>query len=502
MNNNIQHDSLSANSASITRRRHRGMAALSVFLLATLPALSMAATTYGLTFTSSDKGTITGAASGTSYAAGTQLTLKASPYGSYGVKAWTGDAASCGNSDTCTLIMDGDKTVGLEFKSAPVGFGAGVTGGEGGEVVTVSTPDELKRALCDNVVNNACTDKTPRIIQLASTIDFRGLEGMKTSEGCTYSYNSCEVNGKPERILKFADYCAGRPTYSITHDAAGGSPMLVGSNKTLVGIGKEAGIKGKGLIMGGGVSNIIIRNLSITDINEGIVFAGDAITIDNASRIWIDHNYISRIGRQMIVAGWGTAAGVTISNNFFDGTTEVGHYCDNRHYWVMLLIGENESITLIGNRILNSSGRSPEVGKQAGAAGVGVVHIVNNLFESNFYMGVSNSDDTITFVEGNYWKPSDLYFFPMFQSASNKIFSTVDTTANAARDTCLAGIGRDCVTNFAKNTSDFIINDQVMPLVKQSVEMQKAIGGVTPFPYAKVAEIVGASAGPQENPDD
>ncbi len=117
-------------------------------------------------------------------------------------------------------------------------------------------------------------------------------------------------------------------------------------------------------------------------------------------------------------------------------------------------------------------------------------------------MGVSNSDDAITFVEGNDWKPSDLYFFPMFQSASNKIFSTVDTTASAARDTCLAGVGRDCVTNFAKNTSDFIINDQVMPLVKQSAEMQKAIGDVTPFPYAKVAEMVGASAGPQENPDD
>jgi len=57
------------------------------------------------------------------------------------------------------------------------------------------------------------------------------------------------------------------------------------------------GINGKGLMITGDVSNILVRNLSIADINEGVIRGGEAITIDNASEIWLDHNYIARIAR-------------------------------------------------------------------------------------------------------------------------------------------------------------------------------------------------------------
>jgi pectate lyase len=433
------------------------------------------------------------------------VTLVASTDGTYGVKGWTGDAAACGSASSCNVEMSADKAVGVQFKTVPVGFGSGTTGGEGGEVVTVTTPDELKAALCNTFVGSACTDTARRIIRLSSVIDFRNTEGSQTSVGCTSSNNACTVNGKREQLLNTQGQCSGKPMYDIAYDAAGTTPLRVGSNKTLIGIGANAGIKGKGLMIAGGMSNVIVRNLSITDINDGVVWAGDAITIDNASRVWIDHNHIARIGRQMLVTGWGTAANVTVSNNVFDGTTEYGHYCDGRHYWVMLLVAENQSITLIGNKIFNTSGRSPELGKQSTAASGGTVHIVDNLYESNYNMGIRTSDDVLSFIEGNDFKTSDLYFMPILKSAesNNKIYAPLDETVGSANVDCQNALGRNCVSNYTtKPTSNFIFNAAVMPSIQGSSALSTGIGSVRPFAHAAVAARVASRAGPQADPDE
>ncbi|QRO01887.1 RICIN domain-containing protein [Archangium violaceum] len=390
------------------------------------------------------------------------------------------------------------QSAGSGSSSAPVGFGASVTGGQGGTVVTVSTPAQLKAALCGSEVNGVCQDTTRRIVQLSTVIDFRGTEGTKTSLGCTYSHNNCSVNGKYERILNFSSYCSGRSTYNITYDAAGQTPLLVGSNKTLIGIGANAGIKGKGLIVKGGTSNVIIRNLSITDINEGIIWAGDAITLDNASRVWIDHDYFARIGRQMIVTGWGTAQNVTISNNFFDGTTDYGHYCNGKHYWVMLLVGENQTITLAGNKIYNTSGRSPELGKQSSAASGGTVHIVNNYYDGNYYMGIGASDDVVSLIEGNYFSTAS-YFFPIFQSSTNKVFAPLDSNLSTANGSCKSALGRNCAANYATNsTGDFQLNSSVISAINASSTLRGALGSVVPSGYSSVPSH---KVGPQADPN-
>lgn len=377
-----------------------------------------------------------------------------------------------------------------------IGFGAGTTGGKGGAVVTVTTPEQLASALCATTSNSVCTDNTPRTIRVSGVIDFRGTQGNQTSLGCTYSHNSCSVNGKSERILNYASYCSGKTTYNITYDAAGGKPLLVGSNKTLIGVGANSGIKGKGLVLKGGVSNIIVRNLSITDINDGVIWAGDAITIDNASKVWLDHNYIARIGRQMIVTGWGTAQNVTISDNHFDGTTDYGHYCDGKHYWVMLLVAENQTITLSGNRIHNTSGRSPEVGKQSSAESGGIVHIVNNHYDGNYYMGIGASDDAVTLVEGNYFTKAN-YFFPIMQTATNKVFAPISSNIASANNTCVSVLGRNCVSNYDTNSpKDFILNPAAMSTIQTSSSAVQSIKSVTPREPATVPNQV---VGPQNS---
>lgn len=459
--------------------------------------------TYTLALASTTNGGITGATSGSTYAAGSKVTLTATPYGAYGVKAWTGDAAACGSASTCTITLSADETVGVTFKTAPVGFGAGVTGGEGGDVVTVSNTSQLQAALCDSIVNGYCKDAKPRIVQISGDLDFRGTAGTTTSQGCVYSNNSCSYNGKQERILNYSTYCSGRTLFDITYDAAASSPLVVGSNKTVIGLGSTAAIRGKGIMLYGNVSNIILRNFALTDINEGIVWAGDGITIDGADKVWIDHNYFARIGRQMIVTGWEASTHVTISNNYFDGTSDYGHYCNGKHYWVMLLNGDKETITIISNKIYNTSGRSPEVGYYASATGYspGVVHIVDNLYQGNYYMGIGGSPDVLSFIEGNYFEKSD-YFFPIWDGAKNLNFAPLDGGMTSANSVCQTILGRNCAANHAENSlSDFQQNSAVASTIGAATGWASGIGSVSPVAYSTLLDHVSATAGPQQNPD-
>ncbi len=111
---------------------------------------------------------------------------------------------------------------------APIGFatvGGAPTGGAGGETVTVTTGEEL---------NTYASDKKPRIIHVSGTLHVSGMD---------------------------------------TH---------VGPNKTIVGLGSDATLKGGGLYLYKS-SNVIIRNLTIdgsTDDNLGILYS---------SNVWIDH---------------------------------------------------------------------------------------------------------------------------------------------------------------------------------------------------------------------
>ncbi|KAL1612337.1 hypothetical protein SLS60_000563 [Paraconiothyrium brasiliense] len=115
--------------------------------------------------------------------------------------------------------------------SSPVGFAkdnplGATTGGAGGETVTVASPSALKIA---------ATDTTPRIIYLAGN-------------------------------------------FTLT------SRLSIGPNKSLIGTGSGANIFSNGFNIKS-VSNVIIRNLGIRGIT-----GNDGITIQNSTRVWIDHN--------------------------------------------------------------------------------------------------------------------------------------------------------------------------------------------------------------------
>ncbi len=326
----------------------------------------------------------------------------------------------------------------------PSGLGRATTGGADGEVVVVHTREELASALCGSFQGSQCTDTTPRIIEMQGTIDYTGTEGTLARPGCDYS--QCPAPMVNERLVLINSndtHCNGKPTFDVSYDAAGAKPLSVGSNKTLVGIGNDAVLRGKGLFIGRGASNVIVRNLTIERINQGIIFAGDAITIDNADRVWIDHNRFSRIGRQMIVSGYGPATNVTISWNDFDGTNEISHRCDGRHYWNLLLLGDGDRITLANNWIRHFSGRAPHAG--AGGSHVSLLHIAGNYFDDGTWHALDIHAPARALAEGNVFRSVSV---PILDSAgAGNVWADRESPTLAHQANCLQYLGRECVGN-------------------------------------------------------
>jgi pectate lyase len=241
---------------------------------------------------------------------------------------------------------------------------------------------------------------------------------------------------------------AGSPTFSCTFDKAGTTPLAVGSNKTIIGLGPNATIKGKGFTLVNNVSNIIIRNLTITNLNPKIVWGGDAITISGASNVWVDHTKISLIGRQFIVTGFGPASNVTLSYNELDGNTPYSATCNGAHYWAMLMAGSADTITVLGNWIHHTSGRGPHAG------GVSTENI-HMQFVNDYYMTVpghaADADlNSKLFFEGTYFSTVTTPFTAMplgFRYAP--VASNLSSTTSA----CTTALGRGCVANATNSTT-------------------------------------------------
>jgi pectin lyase len=302
---------------------------------------------------------------------------------------------------------------------------------------------------------------------------------------------------KSEATLKYSatdTHCDGKTLFNITYKKAATRGLLVGSNKTLVGIGRAGVIKGKGLLLMGGVSNIIIRNLSFTDIAQGLVFGGDGITIADASRIWIDHNYFARIGRQMIVTGTGDKTGqvtdMTISWNEFDGRNEYSPYCNGKHYWNQLFYGKGDA-TFANNWLHDFSGRAPQIG------GDTTVHMVNNYFAEGSWYALATLDSSVrVLVEGNDFENVSM---PILKDSnySGHVFALLAQTP-ATESACQAAIGRACVPNQADPAAKldgFAQDSEVLDAVRSA----PAGAIMTPAAAGNVKNSILAGAGVGKN---
>ncbi|MEE1754865.1 pectinesterase family protein [Streptomyces sp. SP18CS02] len=196
------------------------------------------------------------------------------------------------------------------WSDQPHGFASlagGTTGGRGGRVVTVRSQAELAAY---------AAAPEPYVIRVAGTID----------------------------VAPF------------------GSDIVVASDKTIVGVGTAGEIVHGELHLRPGTHNVIIRNLTIRDSYvegdpDGKTSDFDAIQMDSADHVWIDHNRFAHMGdglldvrkdsRYITVSynrfenhnkafgiGWTDNAitQITIDHNWFSGTKQRNPSVDNCAY--------------------------------------------------------------------------------------------------------------------------------------------------------------------------
>ncbi|KAE8341314.1 hypothetical protein BDV24DRAFT_163444 [Aspergillus arachidicola] len=312
------------------------------------------------------------------------------------------------------------------------GFASSATGGGSATAVYPTTTDELVSYLGDDEA---------RVIVLSQTFDFTNTEGTTTETGCAPwgTGSACQV------AINKDDWCtnyeSSAPSTSVTYDNAGSLGITVNSNKSLVGEGTKGVIKGKGLRIVNGVENVIIQNIAVTDINPKYVWGGDAITINQADLVWIDHVTTARIGRQHYVLGTEADNRVTLSNNYIDGESDYSATCDGHHYWNVYLDGSSDKVTMKGNYFYKTSGRAPKV------QGNTYLHAVNNYWNDNSNHAFEIGSGGYVLAEGNTF--ADVTAAVEDSSFEGELFSS-----SSDADTCSSYIGRACKANSFTNSGD------------------------------------------------
>ncbi|KAF1937783.1 pectin lyase-like protein [Clathrospora elynae] len=155
------------------------------------------------------------------------------------------------------------------------------------------------------------------------------------------------------------------------------SRVQIGSNKSLIGLGKGAQIIGAGLNIYS-QTNVIIRNFGLTAIPD------DAITIRNSTRVWIDHNEFT--------TGNFTANGPDL----YDGQLDIIRAND----WITVswnYFHDHWKSSLHHNYWRNMGTRGP-------AGRFGHQHIYNNLYEDFLYQAIHSRSDNQVLVEANVFK--------------------------------------------------------------------------------------------------
>ncbi|CAE6337160.1 unnamed protein product [Rhizoctonia solani] len=321
---------------------------------------------------------------------------------------------------------------------SPFGYATGTTGGNSAAQAIPTSAAQLKSWLEDNVTRNILLDRT---------YDFTDTEGNISGKMC----KSWTCSPNPQLILDTGSGCGSSASTTATYKKAGTSGIKVKSNKTIVGKGTSGWmqVKGKGLTLSN-VSNVIIQNIRISDLNPQYVWGGDALYIDNSSKVWVDHNYFKNVGRQFIATGFGAAKQVTISNNYFDGQSTWSTGCDQHHYWALLFAGNGDQITFARNYMYFTAGRGPHIGGTNGYTLT--LHMYNNYFNDITGHAIDADTGSKILIEGNYFNKVKT---PSTGSTKGAAFAPTSSSMNSQ---CSGSLGRNCVSNTLAGGSGSLTN--------------------------------------------
>jgi pectate lyase len=259
----------------------------------------------------------------------------------------------------------------------PVGFATvngGITGGDGGITQTVTTVSALI---------SAAGAAAPRVIRVDGVLDIDG-------------------NG------------TGR--------------LDVNSNKTLLGVGTNAWIRGQVEI--DGVTNVIVRNLSFT--NDGAPSVLDGIRIfDGAHHVWVDHcTFVDCSDGEL---------DITVGSDYVTVSWCKFHYTrDNGHNFVNLIAGSD--LDAGDYRItFHHNWWSTGCKQRMPMSRYGTVHLFNNYYFAPGNQYCANARTNAQFLsEHNYYREVD---DPIYAESNGRI-RTVGNIYQACTGRIDAGLDR------------------------------------------------------------
>jgi pectate lyase len=266
----------------------------------------------------------------------------------------------------------------VDVRVVPTGYGEGTTGGAAAEPEVVTEPDRLAAAL---------SSEEPAVVLLPQG----KLDARRPAAEAT-SVDSCPTDcpdapGKVTYHLLPTDQMCPRATVPATRNER---RLKVGPNKTIVGLGRGALVRGLWLDLDG-ATNVILRNVALYDVNPGLIEAGDAISVTGADSIWLDHVTFKWISDGFIDINTESTS-ITASYLRFDGTNPAA--CQGRHERGNETV--NSVVTFHHNLFSHLSGRSPLV-THALSRG----HLFNNVFTDTVDYTIGAGCGAALLVEGN-----------------------------------------------------------------------------------------------------
>ncbi|KAJ7213241.1 pectate lyase [Mycena rebaudengoi] len=202
-----------------------------------------------------------------------------------------------------------------------------------------------------------------------------GGSGGTTTTVTTLAALTAAVAGSAKKIVLIQGTITGNVAIRV-----GANTSVIGkSGSSLVGVGLRVL----------DVSNVIIRNVKISKV---LAAAGDALGVQNAHQVWIDHVDLSSDRGMSLMDLTHGVTGITVTNsklyNHWKGQL-IGHSDDN---------GAEDTpitVTIANNYYTNLSSRTPSFRFGHG-------HIFNNVFDSNDD-GINTRDGAQLLVENNVW---------------------------------------------------------------------------------------------------
>ena len=297
-----------------------------------------------------------------------------------------GAAGAAGRAGGLATIVDERPIGGASLQSGTTGGGTYAAAMAAGRVVNVTSVSQFLSAIAGT---------TPKVILIAAgTYDFTTTP--MTVQVCHVACNpttpvAYEVTG--------SYFCPTGAT--LLNASLTSSKVSVGSNKTIIGLGAGATLKNLQMDLSNS-SNIILRNLTLSDINPGILDQGDALLFWPSDHVWVDHCTFVNASHSFlnIASGWDSAGNLTTLtgymtfswNRFYGQTT---NSCGGKTHYA-IGTNRNPGLTFHHNWIDNSNGRNPSL-----FGPYTWVHLFDNYVSTITYYGVSALCGASTLLEGN-----------------------------------------------------------------------------------------------------